>query len=102
MENLTKETFKDFIGSGKAVVDFWAEWCGPCKMMGPVFEKLSKEITDIKFAKLNVDENGEVAQEAMVRGIPTLILYKDGEEVDRIVGFLPEDALRKRLSSSFN
>jgi len=101
MEHLTNDNFKDTISKGKVIVDFWAEWCGPCKVLGPIFEELSKELTDIKFAKINVDEQGEIAGEYGVRGIPTMILFKDGEEIDRIVGMLPKDALKQKIESAF-
>lgn len=100
MENLNSENFKDKIKTGTTIVDFWAEWCGPCKALGPIFEELSKEIKDVTFAKLNVDESGEIAADQGVRGIPTLIIYKDGKEIDRIVGLLPKDALKQRIEGA--
>lgn len=101
MEHLTTDNFKDKTSKGKVIVDFWAEWCGPCKMLGPIFEELSKEMKGITFAKVNVDEDGDLAGEAGVRGIPTLILYKDGEEAGRIVGMLPKEALKQKIESTF-
>lgn len=68
------------------VVDFWAPWCGPCKMLGPIIETLATENTDVAIGKLNVDENVESAIKYGVRGIPTIIFFKDGKEVDKIVG----------------
>ena len=83
------------------VVDFWAEWCGPCKMMAPVFEKLAGEYEDrLAFAKIDVDDNQEYAAKYGVRGIPTLLIFRAGKEVDRIVGYSAEDQLRSRLDSS--
>ena len=82
------------------VVDFWAEWCGPCKMMAPVFEKLATEYEDkVGFAKVDVDENQQYAAKYGIRGIPTLLVIRGGEEVDRIVGYSPEDEIRTRLDS---
>lgn len=101
MEHLSDKNYKDFTEKGNVVVDFWAEWCGPCKMMGPIFEELSKEIKGANFAKVDVDENGELAAEAMVRGIPTIILLKDGDEVDRVVGFVPKESLKQRITNAF-
>ncbi|MCF7871772.1 thioredoxin [Candidatus Woesearchaeota archaeon] len=102
MKELNAENFKDFVKEGNVIVDFWAEWCGPCRMLGPIFEELSKEIKNVKFAKLNVDEAGEISASAGVRGIPTMILFKDGNEIDRIVGALSKDALKSKLTSAFN
>ncbi len=88
MKILTQDNFQDEVREhpGLVVVDFWADWCGPCKMMAPVFEELSKELPKIKFAKLNVDDQGELAQEFGVMSIPTFIVFKDGKEIGRIIG----------------
>ncbi len=104
MNDLTSDTFEQEIKTGNIVIDFWAEWCGPCKILGPIFEEISNEMknTKTKFAKLNVDEAGEIAANQGVRGIPTLILYKNGKEVDRIVGLLPKDAIKRKIEGAFN
>ncbi len=74
------------------LVDFWAEWCGPCKALGPKLEEIAGEMTDkVKIAKINVDENPTMPAKYGVRGIPTLILFKDGKEVDQIVGNHPKE-----------
>ena len=76
------------------IVDFWAEWCGPCKQIGPILEEISNEKKDIlKILKLNVDENPKTSQKYGVRGIPTLMLFKDGNLIDTKVGSLPKSAL---------
>ena len=101
MLELNNQNFEKEIQSGNTIVDYWAEWCGPCKMLGPIFEELSGEIKDVKFAKVNVDHNEELSAKAGVRGIPTLVLFKDGQEVDRIVGLLPKDQLKQKIQQSF-
>lgn len=102
MKDLKVDELKEFISKGSVAVDFWASWCGPCKMLGPVFEEVSGELSDITFAKADIDEVGEVATELGIRGVPTIILFKDGEEVNRIVGFMPKDALKVQIQEAFN
>ncbi len=75
------------------LVDFWAPWCGPCRTVGPIVEELSEEIAEVKFCKVNVDENGGYAGKFGIMSIPTLILFKDGEIVNRQVGALQKDEL---------
>ncbi|XMB87338.1 thioredoxin [Mycoplasmatota bacterium WC44] len=91
------ENFKNETGTGVSLVDFYADWCGPCKMIGPVLEEISNERNDFKIVKVNVDENREISQEYNVRNIPTLIILKDGAEVKRHVGFAPKVALIKMV-----
>ena len=81
----------------KAVVDFFATWCGPCKMFSPVFEDVSSEM-DINFIKINVDEYPDIARKYGVMTIPTVILFKDGKEVERSVGLKDKDSLIKLIS----
>lgn len=84
--------------SGYSVVDFWAEWCGPCKMFGPIFESVSEKYDNIKFAKLNVDNDLEnICKKYAVMSIPTIILFKDGIEVKRNIGFFNEDDFKNFL-----
>jgi len=98
--NVSDQTFKQEVESGGAVlVDFWAPWCGPCKMIAPVLEELDKEIGDsVKIAKVNVDDNPESASRFGVMSIPTLILFKDGQPVDKVVGLQSKDALKGLIS----
>lgn len=82
------------------LVDFWAEWCGPCRLIGPVLEDLSGEYEErLTIAKINVDDNRETAAKFGVSGIPTLILFKEGQAVDRQVGALPKPKLKEWIDS---
>ncbi len=84
--------------SQPVLVDFWAPWCGPCRMLGPIVEKVASAHADkAKFVKLNTDENPSIAGQYQVSGIPCLILFKDGQPVDRIVGYVPENVVTSML-----
>lgn len=89
----TEATFADDIKEGTVLVDFYADWCGPCKMIAPVLEQIAAESDDFKIVKLNVDENMAVAQQYGVRAIPTLLVLKNGEVAAKKAGFMPKDAL---------
>lgn len=85
---------------GLAIIDFWASWCGPCKMFSPIFEKVSKEFKNIKFCKLNVDyDKNNICKKYGVMSIPTIILFKDGIEIKKNVGFINEEELKKFLEN---
>jgi thioredoxin len=98
---VTDSDFRDQIAKGSTVVDFWAAWCGPCRMIAPVLEELAAERRDVRFAKLNVDENPRTASSFKVQGIPLLVFFKDGVERGRVVGAVPraqiETAIRQYL-----
>ncbi|GAB6927095.1 thioredoxin [Paenibacillus sp. JCM 10914] len=94
--NVTDQSFVNEVeGQGTVVVDFWAPWCGPCKMLAPILDELSSELgDDVKIAKVNVDENPESAARFGVMSIPTMIFFKDGQPVDKVVGLNSKEALK--------
>jgi len=98
---LTDANFDEVINSGKPVlVDFWAEWCGPCKMIGPVVEELAGDYDGkAVVAKLNVDENPQTTAKFGVRSIPTLLVFKGGQIVDKQVGAVPKSVLNQKLAA---
>ena len=101
MIHLTNDNFEnEVIKSDKPVViDFWAEWCGPCRMFAPAFEATAEEMPEIKFGKINVDEEPELAQQFRVMSIPTIILMKDGKIAKKTMGAMSPDALKEFLNS---
>jgi thioredoxin 1 len=92
---------KEVIGyNGIVMVDFWAVWCGPCRMIAPTVEELAKEYAEkIKVLKLNTDENPEIASRYKIMGIPSIIFFKNGQEADRIVGAVPKPQLKAKIDS---
>jgi len=93
--HLTSSDFKEQITDyeGVALVDFWAPWCGPCQMVGPVLEEVEKEMGDkIKVGKVNVDEEGALGQEYQIMSIPAVFVFKNGEVVERLIGAMPKDS----------
>ena len=100
--SLNEQSWKDEVTNSElpVIVDFWAEWCAPCHMMTPVLEEISKEYEGkIKVGKLNVDENSAVAGEYRIMGIPTLLFFRSGKLVDKIVGVVPKKALQDKIET---
>lgn len=91
--HLENEDFNEEVKEGVVLVDFFATWCGPCKMLGPVLEEIAKEQTDLKIVKVDVDQHESLAQQFGIMSVPTLVLYKDGRPVKQMSGFMPKDAL---------
>ena len=97
--NITEQNFnEEVLGTkGTILVDFYADWCGPCKMMAPIVEEISNERSDIVVGKVNIDDNMQIAHNFKIVSIPTLIVFKDGEEHKRIVGYVSKDELVSEL-----
>jgi len=96
---LTSANFADETAAGLTVVDFWASWCGPCKMLAPIVEELSGELTDVKFGKVNVDKEQELAAVFQVDAIPTLYFIKDGKAINKMVGLTAKETLKKMIEA---
>lgn len=97
---LTKQNYEETLKNtnGLLVVDFWAEWCGPCKMLAPVIDEAAAEMPDVTFAKLNIDEEVEIAVKNGVASIPTLFFVKNGEVVKKSVGYITKDELTQIIN----
>jgi thioredoxin 1 len=97
MKNLNEETFVNETARDTVLVDFFAEWCGPCKMLSPILHEIENERTDISICKVNIDDNFELAKAYKVMSIPTMIVFKDGKESARIVGYCSKDEILAEL-----
>lgn len=98
---IDKTNFMKIIDGEKLpiVIDFWASWCGPCQMLGPVYEEVSEELkTKAVLAKVNVEESGELAQAFEVRGIPTMVVIKEKKVIGRFSGYMPKEALKAKIN----
>lgn len=97
--HVTNETFEKEVmqAEGKVLVDFWASWCGPCRMLGPVIDQLGNELTDVKVCKIDVDANQELAGKYKVETIPTLVVLEGGKEIKRSVDVQPKPAILAML-----
>ncbi|MEO9309392.1 MAG: thioredoxin [Nitrososphaera sp.] len=91
--DLSSLNFDQTISQGLVLVDFWAEWCGPCRLMHPVFERMAKKYRHIRFARVNVDLNQDIAMRFGVQAIPTFIMFKDGQPVERMMGAVGEPGI---------
>jgi len=97
---VTKDNFNETVSNGVSLLDFWAPWCGPCKMQLPIVEELSTELQGTAtIAKVNVDEQPELASQFGVMSIPTLILFKDGQPVDKLVGLQSKASLQAKIQN---
>lgn len=107
MANLTAVTDSSFKADvldaeGAVLVDFWATWCGPCRVLHPVLEEIDAERDDLKIVSLDIDENQKTAAQYEVLSVPTMILFKDGQMVDRMVGAMPKRRLLKQLEPALS
>ena len=101
--DVTDATFEEEVVQSETpvLVDFWAAWCGPCKMIAPIVEELAEEFDGkVKFAKLDVDTNPKIATDLGIRGIPTLLIFREGQPVDQVVGVVPKATLKRRLEEA--
>ena len=98
IEIRTEKEFGEITKSDTSIIDFWAEWCSPCIMFSPIFESLSKKFKSIKFAKVNVDENAELAGRFDIDSIPSMLIFKKGKLIERIIGALPREEIEEKLS----
>ena len=97
---INTNNFAEETANGVVVVDFYATWCGPCKMLAPVFEELEKDMDgQAKFVKIDIDESMEIARKYMISSVPTVMIFKDGKTVDTMVGFKPKDALKASVQN---
>ncbi|UOO37580.1 thioredoxin [Oscillospiraceae bacterium CM] len=96
--HLTQKTFQETVAEGTVLVDFWAGWCLPCKMLAPVLEELAAAFDNVRVAKVDVDAEGILALEYGVMSIPTVVMFQDGQEVRRFVGVQPKDVFIEALS----
>jgi len=95
VKELSAKMFDAEVAKGTTLVDFWASWCGPCRMLAPVIEEMSESAKGVKFGKVDISNEQELAGKFGVMSIPTLILFKDGEEVDRLIGAYPREIIEK-------
>ncbi|MVX63019.1 thioredoxin [Clostridium chromiireducens] len=101
MKIVDSNEFKNEIKSGVTIVDFFATWCGPCKMLAPVLEGLSNDMEGkAKFIKVDIDQSLDLANQFQISSVPTMVIFKNGEKVDQIVGFLPKERIQEAIEKS--
>lgn len=102
MKIINQNEFDEIISSGTTLVDFYADWCGPCKMLAPVLEELSQDYPNIEFVKVNCDDNGELCNKYKILSIPTVFLFKDGELIGSTGGYQEKDSMRQFIERAIN
>ncbi len=100
MKKITEAEFDNAVANGVVLVDFYADWCGPCKMLGPVLEEMENTDKDFDLVKVNVDDEGALAQRFGVMSIPTIVLFKDGKQVAASTGFRTKEQIRQFLDQA--
>ena len=102
VKELDEDNFEEFITKGNVLVDFWAEWCGPCKILMPIFNEVAKDMKGkTKFGKVNIENAQEIADKFMVVSVPTVVFFKDGEMIDRFSGVLEKKEIIKMIKETF-
>ena len=100
MKNINSNEFDKIISEGTTLVDFYADWCGPCKMLSPILEDLDNEYPDINFVKVNVDDNMEIADRYSIMSIPMVFIFKDGKIISKMVGYQGKEGVRKFINEA--
>jgi thioredoxin 1 len=98
---LDENNFEDKVSKGSVIIDFYADWCAPCHVMKPVFEKASNEFKKVIFYKVNVDKSQSISSQFSIRSLPTILLLKNGEEVNRVTGVIYEEKLKEKIREAF-
>ncbi len=102
IKHVEDSTFAEQIKEGISLVDFFADWCAPCRMLTPVIESVANDLKEVKFLKLDIDSNQKTAADFQVTSVPTLILFKDGKEVNRLVGLRDENAIKQFIAPALD